>query len=90
MTIEGYLNGKSDDLLKRNCFIMTAPDPSPERVSDVRNAIKKYIVKSERDYVNKDLLHVGGIQDPKLGKLLLFSEYLVRLFLTIRDQIRKV
>ncbi|KAK8219067.1 hypothetical protein IWZ01DRAFT_524553 [Phyllosticta capitalensis] len=79
-----------DDLLKRSQYVMTAPAPSNQRVKDIQEVSKSYIVKDERGYLYNDLLNIAGAQDPRLGKLLLVSEYLVHLILTLRDQIRKI
>ncbi|KAK8255729.1 hypothetical protein IWZ00DRAFT_485622 [Phyllosticta capitalensis] len=83
-------DSKADDLLKRSQYVMTAPAPSNQRVKYVQEAIKSYIVEDERGYLYNDLLNIAGAQDPRLGKLLLVSEYLVHLILTLRDQIRKM
>lgn len=69
---------------------MTAPEPSSQRVADLQQAIKSYIVKDERGYLDEDLLNIAGAQDPRLGKLLLVSEYLVYLAAMLWDQTRKV
>ncbi|KAK8198164.1 uncharacterized protein BKA78DRAFT_350500 [Phyllosticta capitalensis] len=79
-----------DDLLKRSHYIVTAPEPSSQRVADLQQAIKSYIVKDERGYLDEDLLNIAGAQDPRLGKLLLVSEYLVYLAAMLWDQTRKV
>ncbi|KAK8185829.1 hypothetical protein BC567DRAFT_214394 [Phyllosticta citribraziliensis] len=71
-----------DDLLARTKSALSEPKPTPYRVECAERAVAK-LAKAERDYLKKDLLDIGGTSDPRIGKILRFTEKVVRSMLRL-------
>ncbi|KAK8255730.1 hypothetical protein IWZ00DRAFT_565286 [Phyllosticta capitalensis] len=72
-----------DSLLQRNQWAMRAPEPTPDHVETVRTELTHRLVKSERGFIDEDVLDIGGSTDPKSGKLYNFSENIALWSLTL-------
>ncbi|KAK8219063.1 hypothetical protein IWZ01DRAFT_524549 [Phyllosticta capitalensis] len=63
-----------DSEFQRAQWMLTAPEPSPKQIHDVRTKVQSSLVGDEGDYVNYDVVHIRSGTDPKFGKLFKLSE----------------
>ncbi|KAK8167929.1 hypothetical protein IWX90DRAFT_498368 [Phyllosticta citrichinensis] len=75
-------------LLLRNMSVRSAPKSTRYRTARVQY-IAGELMGPEKDYLDKDLMDIGGTSDPQMGKIPIFTESLVKILLELELAVRE-